>query len=326
MGCIAYAAKGRITAVGSTASRVGQTARWVVEGPVFQLSMPIGSVFRVGRHTSSPTGPASVVIVPSAWEWTRISPPGLIMAIHVDAAALQAELQAIRPASGGEFPRSLVVRDIDPAARERLWSAAAGAVRATRPGADPQQLLLSEARLLAETVQLIPDVPAPHRPVDLSAQRVRDLEGWIDAHLSEPITLGDLCRFAGVGGRCLQRDFEHRRGMSPMRFVAERRLAVTGAVQAGPGVTVTQVALASGFDHAGRLPTSIDEFSVKCPRRPWHARANDPNTPAEPGRATVHWRPHVRCSGRSAGDQIPAASTCCKPRAAALQSGRHGSP
>ncbi len=255
MGCIAYAAKGRITAVGSTASRVGQTARWVVEGPVFQLSMPIGSVFRVGRHTSSPTGPASVVIVPSAWEWTRISPPGLIMAIHVDAAALQAELQAIRPASGGEFPRSLVVRDIDPAARERLWSAAAGAVRATRPGADPQQLLLSEARLLAETVQLIPDVPAPHRPVDLSAQRVRDLEGWIDAHLSEPITLGDLCRFAGVGGRCLQRDFEHRRGMSPMRFVAERRLAVAhqALLQAGPGVTVTQVALASGFDHAGRF-------------------------------------------------------------------------
>lgn len=126
---------------------------------------------------------------------------------------------------------------------------------ATQPGAHPQQLKLAEARLLLETAQLIPHIPKRQRSANLSKQRVLDLEGWIDAHLSEPITLGDLCRVAGVGERCLQRDFEHRRGMSPMRFVAERRLAAThrALLQASPSASVTHIALAHGFDHFGRF-------------------------------------------------------------------------
>ena len=227
MGCIAHSVKGRFTGIGSTACRVGQTARWVVDGPVFQLTMPVGSVYRTGRRTSAPTGPSSIVIVPSAWEWSRISPPGFVLAVQVETRALQDELQAVRPASSGESLSELVLRDIDATRQARLRAAVEATALATQPGAHPQQLKLAEARLLAETAQLIPHGPVRQRSDNLSKQRVLDLEGWIDAHLGEPITLGDLCRIAGVGERCLQRDFEHRRGMSPMRFVAERRLAAT---------------------------------------------------------------------------------------------------
>ncbi|MCK7534410.1 MAG: hypothetical protein MZV63_27030 [Marinilabiliales bacterium] len=50
------------------------------------------------------------------------------------------------------------------------------------------------------------------RPGDLALERARNLEAWIDAHLGEPITMGTLCRVAGVGERCLQKSFLYRRG------------------------------------------------------------------------------------------------------------------
>lgn len=269
MGCAAYAVKGSFTGIGSTASLVGQTARWVVGDPVFQLSMPVGSVFRAGRQRSAPTGPSSVVIVPSAWEWTRISPPGLVLAVRIDSSALQDELLANRPSSSGLLMSGLVLRDIDAATQARLRLAVEATACATRPGADPQQLRLAEARLLAETARLIPDVPARQQPPNLSKQRVADLEGWIDAHLGEPITLGSLCRIAGVGERCLQRDFERRRGMSPMRFVTERRLAAAhrALLRADPGATVTQIALANGFDHVGRFAQLYQQVIGELPSR-----------------------------------------------------------
>lgn len=269
MGCVAHSLKGRITGLGSTASLVGQTARWVVEGPVFQIAMPVGSVFRTGRQMSAPTGPSSVVIVPSAWEWTRISPPGVVLAVHVKTDALRAELQAIRPSSGGELMSRLVLRDIDLAKQARLRAAVAATALATQPGVHPQQLILAEARLLAEAAQLLPDLPAGQQSADVSKQRVLDLEDWIDAHLGEPITLGELCRLAGVGARCLQRNFEQMRGMSPMRFVAERRLAAThrALLQAGPGASVTHIALANGFDHVGRFAQLYRQVIGELPSR-----------------------------------------------------------
>jgi AraC family ethanolamine operon transcriptional activator len=173
----------------------------------------------------------------------------------VSNQALRAELQALRPATGGELARQVLVRDIDPAQLARLRAAAAGVALATRPGSPPQQLALAEARLLEQTVQLVPDGTVRHEATQMGEQRIRDLECWIDANLGEPISLGRLCRVADVGARTLQRVFEHRRGMSPMRFVAERRLAAThrALLRADPGASVTQIALDHGFDHVGRF-------------------------------------------------------------------------
>jgi transcriptional regulator GlxA family with amidase domain len=103
----------------------------------------------------------------------------------------------------------------------------------------------------------------------MSEQRVRNLEDWIEANLTEPITLGMLCRVAGVGARCLQRAFEQRRGVSPMRFVAERRLTAThrALLCAGPGASVTGIALANGFDHVGRFAQLYREVIGELPSR-----------------------------------------------------------
>jgi transcriptional regulator GlxA family with amidase domain len=82
-----------------------------------------------------------------------------------------------------------------------------------------------------------------------------DLEAWIEANLEAPISIGRLCAVAGVGERALQKSFESRRGMSPMRFVAERRLAEAHRqlTQAHPRDDVTHVAMRLGFHHTGRF-------------------------------------------------------------------------
>ncbi len=269
LGCVAHSVVGQRTSLGTSRSAVGQTARWLVDGPVFQLAVPAGSVYRIGRQVSRPVGPGTVVVVPPAWEWSRTSPAGGVLALQVQPSTLQDELQALRPAAGAILLRSLVVHPIESVRHAALLAAAAAVAQATQPGADPQQLSLAEARLLAEAARLVPDGPAPQPPADMSEQRVRDLEGWIEAHLGDPITLGALCRVAGVGARCLQRAFERRRGVSPMRFVAERRLAAThrALLRAGPGASVTGIALANGFDHVGRFARLYREVIGELPSR-----------------------------------------------------------
>jgi transcriptional regulator GlxA family with amidase domain len=61
---------------------------------------------------------------------------------------------------------------------------------------------------------------------------------------------------AGVGQRALEKVFESRRGMSPLRFVTERRLAAAHRMLirgAAPDEDVTRVALGLGFGHPGRF-------------------------------------------------------------------------
>ena len=51
-----------------------------------------------------------------------------------------------------------------------------------------------------------------------------ELEGYIEAHLDEPLTLKELATRAGVSGRAIQLAFQRYRGLSPSKFVRERRL------------------------------------------------------------------------------------------------------
>jgi AraC-like DNA-binding protein len=85
--------------------------------------------------------------------------------------------------------------------------------------------------------------------------RVRRVEDWIDAHLAEPVELGDLCRIAGIEDRGLRKSFQQRRGMSPMQWLGSRRMAAARMrlLAAAPGETVTSIALDCGLLHPGRF-------------------------------------------------------------------------
>jgi AraC-like DNA-binding protein len=267
LGYALYRLAGLRTNLGGSDSAVEQTVRGLVFGPVLQLSLPVGSVFRVGRRASAPTAPSSVVIAPPGWEYTRTSPPGSMFAIEVQASALHDEIAARRLAGGTTWAGRLTVLDLAENDRACLMTAASDLVRATQPGVDRRQLAMAEGRVVALMAGLALLGLADERPGVLAQERLKDLERWIEAHLHEPLTLGRLCQVAGVGARCLQRAFEVRRGMSPMRFVAESRLSAAHERlrRAAPDDSVTRIALDLGFDHLGRFAQMYRQFIGESP-------------------------------------------------------------
>lgn len=90
----------------------------------------------------------------------------------------------------------------------------------------------------------LPHDIAPRGAVD------RALE-LIDADLAAELALGDLARGAGVGVRALTRGFQRRLGVSPMRYLQQRRLErARGDLLDGRG-SVTDVAYRWGFGNLG---------------------------------------------------------------------------
>ena len=255
------------TNLSGSESAVSQTVRGHVQGWVLHLALPPGTVLRSGLRTSDRTSPSTAVLVPPGWAFTRISPPGALFAVEVDPHALMAELHARRPDEVRRNLRRMAMPALAPGERRGLLAAASELVLATGPGIDDRQRASVESRFIERMVDLVLRDAVARRPGDLALQRARDLEAWIDAHLGEPITMGTLCRIAGVGERCLQKSFLYRRGISPMRFVAERRLlaAHQWLADASQAETVTEIGLRFGCSHLGRFSVSYRKLIGESP-------------------------------------------------------------
>ncbi|MBP9182948.1 MAG: AraC family transcriptional regulator [Fuscovulum sp.] len=86
-------------------------------------------------------------------------------------------------------------------------------------------------------------------------RHLRLAEGFIEAHLDQPITLEEVAAAAGISPRGLQMAFRDWRGTTPLAFWRQARLARAHAdLMAAPsGTRVTEVALRWGFSHFGRF-------------------------------------------------------------------------
>jgi AraC family transcriptional regulator, ethanolamine operon transcriptional activator len=87
---------------------------------------------------------------------------------------------------------------------------------------------------------------------------VRMVREYVEDHpTDEPINLETLCRITGVGARTLVSAFQAVTGVSPMRFIRNRRLnSARHALAKGRDndeLSVKSVALAHGFWHMGRF-------------------------------------------------------------------------
>jgi AraC-like DNA-binding protein len=255
------------TNLGGSESAVSQVVRGHVHGWVLHLELPPGTVLRSGLRTSASTVPNTAVLIPPGWAFTRISPPGALFAVEVQPHALMAELRARRPDEVHRNLRRMAMPALAPGERKGLLTTASELVQATEPGFDARQQASTESRFIERMVDMVLRDAVARRPGELALARARNLEAWIDAHLGEPITMGTLCRVAGVGERCLQKSFLYRRGISPMRFVAERRLLaahqwLADAPHAG---TVTEAGLRFGFSHLGRFSVSYRQAIGESP-------------------------------------------------------------
>ncbi len=255
------------TNLGGSRSAVAQTVRGHVQGWVLQLALPPGTVLRSGLRSSDPTGPTTAVLIPPGWAFTRISPPGGLFAAEVDPASLMAELEARRPDAVHRNLRRLAMPALAAGERRAMTAAADELVLATEPGTDARHRAAAESRFIERVVDLVLRDADHRRPGELALARARDLEAWIDAHLGDPISMGTLCRVAGVGERCLQKSFLYRRGIPPMRYVAERRLLAAHRWLADGSHTgsVTEAGMRFGFTHLGRFSVAYRQTLGESP-------------------------------------------------------------
>jgi AraC-like DNA-binding protein/Tfp pilus assembly protein PilF len=90
----------------------------------------------------------------------------------------------------------------------------------------------------------------------LPADLVRALD-WLRGHLSEPISLERLATVADIRPRTLEKHFNTFLGTTPLGWVRQMRLArARRELERGcPSATVTDIALANGFNQLGRFAT-----------------------------------------------------------------------
>ncbi|MFC4945130.1 AraC family transcriptional regulator [Pseudonocardia sp. GCM10023141] len=124
-----------------------------------------------------------------------------------------------------------------------------------------EELLMSTLLLLQpsnyQTQLLLPAEQAGRRVV-------REALDYIEAHLSQRITMNDIAKSVHMSVRAVQQGFRDELGTSPMLYLRDRRLEraredLTDAVPSD-GVTVTSVAERWGFTH-------LSSFSVLYRKR-----------------------------------------------------------
>ena len=245
---------GKSATVGWVRSGLSSVLHGAVRDPTLHFGMPAGSIYRTGRRRHLAVANAVTFVAPG-WHYTLDRPPGVSSAFTIRCEMLAAELAARDPRV--RFDPVLRTRSIalDGDARSGLAHALRDFVMVTRPAADRTAFAHAEARLVSALAVLLLAREAAVRGQAVAAQRIADLEAWIEANLEAPICIGQLCAVAGVGERALQKGFECRRGMSPMRYVMERRLAHARRKLelAREPENVTHIALRLGFGHAGRF-------------------------------------------------------------------------
>ena len=280
MGYAIYQLKGINTMVGASQSATPQVVRGNITGSAFLLQVPIGTTYQAGRRLHGPTVANSVVAAPPLWQFTRNSPPGRLAGVEVQQRAMLAELAARRDEGAGKLTQSFAVHQLKPDDHECLLEAMELLIHAMWPGTPEGRLAMAEARFIGLAADLALRRSTGHRVGDLSIDRTRQLEEWIEANLNEPLTIGRLCQVADVGARSLQKTFIHRRGVSPMRFVLERRIvaAYHRLVRAAPDnpINITQVALELGFTHLGRFSQVYRQVVGELPSETLAGRSPQP--------------------------------------------------
>ena len=246
--------RGNSVLLGWASAGLAQTARGSVPEPTLHISMDSHGRYLFGRQEIAVASGAALLI-PAGWEHTRHTSPGALFGILMSGKALDAELGARRARVGAELTLNACAFDPEGPDWHAIESALTDLVAALDSDEYPERRALCEARTIAAVASAVLCESTVTCSTIPSVWRLANLESWIDANLTGPITLGRLCAVAGTGQRSLQLAFQSRRGISPMRFVTERRLAAAHRelLRAGSTGDVASIAVGAGFSHLGRF-------------------------------------------------------------------------
>jgi AraC-like DNA-binding protein len=116
---------------------------------------------------------------------------------------------------------------------------------------------------------------------------------WLESHSDEPIRLDTLAAAAGLRPRTLEAHFKLYLGTSPLNWARRMRLArAREQLRAAKGdVTITEVAVANGFDQLGRFAARYRRQFGESPSQTLKAASGDPaDEPIDDEALRLSWR------------------------------------
>lgn len=268
---------------GADLLRVRQPSHEVDEPatPDFHLDLYLGGRPRVSRDLGDglvpdgdgePFAPGEMVLTPHAvpvrWRMEGRH-EALSLCLSHDRVAAQGEL--LRGGALGLYRlRGTPIRDPLVAQLLRaLWEELGGA-----GAGDPAAALFVDQAVLTVLVRLTrladgagsPRAPEPATGA-MSAARLRRTTDYVEAHLADPVTLAALAGAANLSPYHFARAFRRTTGLSPLEYVATRRIARARELLARTDMPVAGVALAVGFASQSAFATAFRRHTGTTPKR-----------------------------------------------------------
>ncbi len=99
----------------------------------------------------------------------------------------------------------------------------------------------------------------------LAPSVLRNVLGYIDAHLGEPLTLDCLAREAALSEYHFARMFRQSMGLAPHQYVMQRRMAQAEQLVRHSTLSLTEIALACGFNSASHFSNRFKSVKGMTP-------------------------------------------------------------
>ena len=110
--------------------------------------------------------------------------------------------------------------------------------------------------------------------LNINSWAIAHVEEILRDNINEPVTVAELSRMTGVSERTLRSAFHDLVGVSPKQYALKQRLhaAREALAAAGPGTTVTDVAMTYGFFELGRFAGRYRMAFGEMPSQTLHHR------------------------------------------------------
>lgn len=103
-------------------------------------------------------------------------------------------------------------------------------------------------------------------PADwLPTHRLAAIDRYIDAHLTDRITVAELARLAGISASHFSRTFRSSTGLPPYRYVTRRRLERARSWLAETDLPVAEIATRVGFSDQSHLTRMLRRHGMPTP-------------------------------------------------------------
>lgn len=99
----------------------------------------------------------------------------------------------------------------------------------------------------------------------LPAFRLRKVLAYIEEHVTEDLKLDTLAEVAGMSKYHFSRLFKDAVGVPPYRYVVQQRVEAARSLLLGTDLSVTEIALRTGFSSQSHLSTAFREHTGTTP-------------------------------------------------------------